>query len=94
MSVRDERESGTTMEARSLNGGRTRPLTSHARSVLSDLARKGPIPTQRINPGVVDRFHREGLTETVDLLSPFAIHKGGKCRHEQITEAGRAAING
>lgn len=75
-----------------LNGTLTHPLTKHALAVLSGLLRHGPAPTQKINPGVVDRFHREGLTETVDLPSPFTIHKGGTCRHERITDAGRAAL--
>lgn len=74
-----------------LNGAKTHPLSAHALKVLAQLARK-PLPTQAINAGVVNRFHREALTETVDLPSPYAIHKGGTCRHERITEAGRAAL--
>lgn len=74
-----------------LNGTKTHPLTKHALGVLQELAAR-PIPTQRINAGVVDRLHREGLSETVDLPSPFMIHRGGTCRHERITEAGRAVL--
>lgn len=76
-----------------LNGTKTHPLTRFARSILSSLDRLGPLPTQRINPGVVNRFHREGLTETVRLPSPFKGHAGKPIDHEQITAAGRAALN-
>lgn len=74
-----------------LNGTKTHPLTPHALKVLAKVARE-PLPTQAINAGVVNRFHREGLTETVDLSSPYAIHRGGTCRHERITDAGRAVL--
>ena len=74
-----------------LNGTETHPLTAHARSVLARLARS-PEPTQEINAGIVNRFDREGLTEAVDLPSPYKAHKGGTCKHEQITDAGRAAL--
>lgn len=71
----------------SLNGGKTRPLTEHALCVLRDLARR-PLPQQEINPGVRDRLFRESLVEDVELPSPYAVHKGGKCTHLKITEAG------
>jgi hypothetical protein len=74
-----------------LNGVITHPLTKHAREVLAAVARE-PMPSQKINPGVLNRFHREGLTKTVALPSPFAVHNGGTCRHEEITPAGRAAL--
>jgi hypothetical protein len=77
-----------------LNGTKTHPLTKHARRVLSGLASGDPVPTQSINAGVLNRFWREALTETVQLPSPYAIHKGGTCRHERITAAGRAALAG
>lgn len=76
-----------------LNGMVTRPLSNHAKIVLGGLLRNGPMPTVRINPGVVNRFHREGLTETVRLPSPFKTHQGSLIDHEQITEAGRAALS-
>lgn len=77
-----------------LNGEYTHTLTKHARSVLSDIMRRGAIPTQLINPGVVNRFRRESLTETILMPSPFKTHKGALIKHEQITDAGRAALAG
>lgn len=71
-----------------------KPLTPHARGVLRGLANLGPAPSREINPGVVDRFHREGLTVTVNLPSPYKSHKGRTCAHEQITEAGRTKLQG
>ena len=75
-----------------LNGTKTHPLTRHALATLRELALHGPRPTQKVNPGQVNRFHREGLTETVKLPSPFATHRGGLIDHEQITDAGRALL--
>lgn len=75
-----------------LNGTMTHALTKHALGVLRDLDRGGPLPRQKINAGVVDRFHREALTETVRLPSPFRIHSGMYIDFEQITDAGRAAL--
>lgn len=66
-------------------------MTKRARKLLAAVLRAS-VPTQKINAGVVDLFHRMGLTETVDLRSPFAIHTGGPCKHEQITGAGRASL--
>lgn len=76
-----------------LNGTKTHPLSEHAKGVLGGILRCGPTPSNRINPGVVNRFHREGLTETVRLPSPFKTHQGSLIDHEQITEAGRAALS-
>lgn len=52
----------------------------------------GPLPTQEINAGVINRFHREALTETVMRPSPYKTHKGKDICFELITDAGRAAI--
>lgn len=75
-----------------LNGTMTHPLTNHAKSVLSALDRNGPAPSQEINAGVVDRFHREALTETVMRPNPYKKHKGKDICFEQITDAGREAL--
>jgi hypothetical protein len=75
-----------------LNGTHTHPLSSHDRALLRDLDARGPMPTQSIKPGVVDRFHRGALTETVDRPSPFRSTRGKNIPHEQITDAGRAAL--
>jgi hypothetical protein len=74
-----------------LNGAKTHPLTAHALGVLRSLL-SGPKPRQEINAGVVDRFQREDLTETVRLPSPYKIHKGSLIDFERITDAGRAAV--
>jgi hypothetical protein len=78
-----------------MNGGQTRPLTPHALGVLRQLA-AAPVLRLKINPGVVDRLTREPdpLAEEVDLPSPFKVHKGGKTRWLQITDAGRALLAG
>ena len=75
-----------------LNGTKTHPLSPHALRVLRDLWRHGPVPTQEINPGVVNRFHREFLTETVAWPSPYKVHRGGTCPHERITADGERAV--
>lgn len=78
---------------RSMNGGQTRPLSSHARNVLTCIA-VSPQPRTRVNPGVVDRLTRmpDPLCAVVDLPSPFKIHGGKTCPHLQITDAGRKAL--
>lgn len=77
---------------RSLNGGKTRPLTEASRAVLLQLV-KAPIPRASVNPGVVDRLTREPpLAEVVNLPSPFKTHRGALVPHLQITEAGRAEV--
>lgn len=78
---------------RSLNGGRTHPLSPSARKVLSSLA-ESPVPRSQVNPGIVDRLTREPLplAEVVDFPSPFKAHRGGTCPHLQITETGRTVL--
>jgi propanediol dehydratase small subunit len=73
---------------RSLNGGKTRPLTAHAKGVLRSLTHRD-IPTREINPGVVDRLTRESLAELVLAPSPYKTHGGADCWHLRITDAGR-----
>jgi hypothetical protein len=75
----------------SLNGGKTRPLSDAAKTVLYVLA-QGPIPRQEINPGVSDRLERESLVEVVDLPSPYKTHKGANIRHTRLTAAGHALL--
>lgn len=76
-----------TTERRSMNGGRTRPLTAHARGVLRELAR-APMPRQNMNPGVADRLERGDFAEVVMLPSPFEIHHGANIRYMRITAGG------
>lgn len=75
-----------------LNGEKTHPLTPHALEVLRQLAR-APMPRQEINAGVVNRFAREALAETVMRPSPYKTHKGKNIDFLQITDAGRARLN-
>lgn len=68
------------------------PLSEHARAILRDIARS-PVPRRAINPGVADRFYREGLTECVMMPSPYKTHRrGAKIDFLVITEAGRAVL--
>jgi hypothetical protein len=76
-----------------LNGSKTHPLSAHARSELARIA-KTPVPSQDVNPGVVNRLRRESLVELVQLPSPFASHKGRKIEHLQVSDAGRALLDG
>ncbi len=76
-----------------LNGTKTHPLTAHALDVLGSLVDCGPVPTQTINAGVVNRFHREALSRTVRRPSPYATHKGKDIDFEEITDAGREALS-
>lgn len=77
------------MNAKALNGGRTRPLSADARALLTALT-KGPVPTRAVNPGLVNRLTREPhpLAERVRLPSPYATGKGALIDHLQITEIG------
>ena len=78
-----------------LNGTKTHPLSEHARHMLGVIA-KAPIPTQEINPGVVNRLTRgdptEWLTRVVMLPSPYRIHKGRNIAHLELTDAGLAEL--
>jgi len=73
-----------------LNGTKTHPLSEHAMAVLRSLL-SGPIPRQRINPGVVNRLHRGRLVDSVTLPSPFSKRKG-LVEHLRINDAGRAML--
>lgn len=57
-----------------------RQLSDHAKAALRDLA-AAPRPRQSINPGLVALLLREGLAESVQLPSPFKIHKGKSIEH-------------
>lgn len=74
-----------------LNGTKTHPLSTHALAELRDIA-ASPVPRQSVNPGVVNRLQREDLVESVDLPSPFKVHKGASIEHLRITSAGLQAI--
>lgn len=68
-----------------------RALTPHALGELRALSR-GPVASQLFNPGVADKFRREGLAVEVQAPSPFAKHKGAKIAHLQITDEGRKLL--
>ena len=74
-----------------LNGEKTHPLSTHALSVLRQLAQE-PMPTSALNPGVVSRLLCEDLVELAQLPSPYKAHKGDDCNHLRITDAGRRTI--
>ena len=61
-----------------------RPLSNHAMSWLRALA-TGRKPAYLINPGVRDRFRREGLTVEVFINGAEFV---------EITDAGRAKLEG
>lgn len=82
----------TVKVATPLNGTKTHPLSEHARGVLQSLYKKST-PTMEVNPGVIDRLTREGLAAVMQLTSPYAKHKGGKCNHLVITQAGIEALS-
>lgn len=58
-----------------LNGTRTHPLSPLAIEAL-ELLKSGPLPTQRFNPGLVNRLLREPTVELVDMPSPYKTRKG------------------
>lgn len=68
-----------------LHGTKTHPLSAAAIDVLERLKR-GPIPAQQINPGVVNRLMREGCVEFADLPSPYPSHRGRRIQHLRIRE--------
>ncbi len=79
------------MKDGSLNGGKTRPLTTHALGELRSLLR-GPRPRQEINAGVVDRLCRGEWVEIVRRPSPYKTVLGD-VQHLQINDAGRAFLD-
>lgn len=66
-------------------------ISDYSRDVLSSVSR-APVPSLSVNPGVHAKLVREGLVETVDLVSPFASHKGKRICHLRITAAGEAEL--
>lgn len=83
----------TTDPSRSLNGGKTKPLTPTGLAALRQLA-SGPCARAEFNPGVADRLTREPapLAEPCEVRSPYKKDRGGMTRGLEITEAGRAAL--
>lgn len=65
-----------------------KPLSRHAIEELRNIA-QAPEPRCGVNPGVSQKLEAEGLVDCVRLPSPFAIHKGDKIEHLQITDRGR-----
>jgi len=63
------------------------PLSPLALATLRR-ALRAPVPRSEINPGVVDRLHREGLVTVEDFTSPFPSHHGRKIPHVLATLAG------
>lgn len=80
-----------------LNGTKTHPLSEHSRIVLVRLL-QGAIPTQEINPGVVNRLTHgkpwEQLAWIVTRPSPYKTHRGRPIAHLEITDAGKAYLHG
>lgn len=78
---------------RSLNGGKTRPLTDAGWRALAGLA-DGPAPASTFNAGIKDRLTRtpEPLAVLVQLPSPFKGDRGDPRAHLRITDAGRRAL--
>ncbi len=74
-----------------LNGIKTHPLkpgTIKAMRTLLD----GPQPRNSFNPGTADRMERGDYVESVQLPSPYAVHKGAPISFLKLTDAGRAAL--
>ncbi len=67
------------------------PLSAHAMEELRHIARE-PLPRQSVNPGVVNKLLSEKLVNSVQLPSPFKVHKGSNCEHLEITDQGRALL--
>ena len=64
-------------------------LSADAKGVLLDVA-YSPLPTQAMNPDVLDRLLRDALIEITWRPSPYTTHDGKKIQFAQITDAGRA----
>ena len=73
----------------------TTSLSDHAMTVLRDLVRHGPRPSQEINAGVTDKFRKEGLAEFFEAKTPYPTRKGmiswirATDRARQIVAAGK-----
>lgn len=72
-----------------LNGSKVHPLSAHALGELRRIVQE-PVPQQSVNAGVNSRLHDEKLVETVQLPSPYAIHKGKNIPFLKATAAGIA----
>ena len=72
-----------------LNGSKIHPPSAHALGELRRIV-QATIPQQSVNAGVNSRLHDEQLVETIQLPSPYAIHKGKNIPHLKATEAGIA----
>lgn len=75
-----------------LNGTKTHPLSEHALGALRNIA-LGPVPTQEINAGVINRLLREDLITIEQMTSPYANGKGKLITWAKITPAGIAVSN-
>lgn len=84
-------ETNQPFRATSNNGGSTRPLTEHAKSELRRLCQH-PCPPQEVNPGVRDRFWRDGLIEEIKRPSPYKKDKGADIIFIQASQAGRDLV--
>lgn len=67
------------------------PLSAHALEELRYIARE-PLPRCSVNPGVVNKLLTEKLVSSVQLPSPFKVHKGGNCEHLEITDLGKTEL--
>lgn len=67
-------------------------LSTDRWAVLDDLAKAGPMPTLRINAGLVIWFLRENMTEPVMRRSPWSADRGQKIEHQKITTSGRLIL--
>lgn len=64
------------------HGTKTHPLSPKALEALERL-KGGPLPTQQLNNGLVDRLLREGC-ELVYLPSPYRTHNGKLIQHIRL----------
>ncbi len=68
-----------------------KPLSAHALEELRHIA-QAPLPRSSVNPGVVNKLLSEKLVSSVQLPSPFKVHKGGNCEHLEITDLGKTQL--
>lgn len=66
-------------------------LSAHAMTELKFIARE-PLPRSTVNPGIVNKLLSEKLVNSVQLPSPFKVHKGGNCEHLEITDLGKTLL--